>query len=108
MCSGGGRLTSTSHCTIIPVHSVITVYTGVSAQTDCLTHGALAMPDERDPYADLPLLPESVPVQMPDLPPRLAITTLEQFRAVSDPVRSRILGIIQNQPATAKQIAQRL
>jgi predicted ArsR family transcriptional regulator len=45
---------------------------------------------------------------MPELPPQLTITTAQQFKAVADPVRSRILGIIQNQPATAKQIADRL
>jgi len=39
---------------------------------------------------------------------RLSITTARQFQAFSDPLRSRILGIIQNRPATAKQIADRL
>ncbi len=57
---------------------------------------------------DIPILPDTVPVPMPDLPPRLLVTTIEQFRASSDPVRVRILGIIQTQPATAKQIAERL
>ncbi len=33
---------------------------------------------------------------------------MEQFRACSDPLRAQILGIIQTQPATAKQIAERL
>ncbi len=56
----------------------------------------------------IPVLPENVPVVMPELPPHLFITTAQQFKAVSDPTRSRILGIIQNQPATAKQIADRL
>src|SRR5262249_59022252 len=56
----------------------------------------------------MPTLPESVPVTMPELPPRLVITTAEQFKAIADPTRSRILGIIQSQPATAKQIADRL
>ncbi len=55
-----------------------------------------------------PVLPGGVPVVMPDLPVRLLITTMQQFKALSDPTRSRILGIIQNQPATAKQIADRL
>jgi DNA-binding transcriptional ArsR family regulator len=45
---------------------------------------------------------------MPELPPLLTLTTDQQFRAIADPVRSRILGIIQTRPATAKQIAQRL
>ncbi len=56
----------------------------------------------------LPALPHDVPVEMPDLPKSLAITTLEQFKAISDPVRSRILAVIRAQPATAKQIADRL
>ena len=56
----------------------------------------------------IPLLPEDVPVRMPDLPTRRVINTLEQFKAISDPTRSRILSIIQNLPATAKQIADRL
>lgn len=56
----------------------------------------------------LPLLPGDVPVIMPDLPSRLTISTEQQFKAISDMVRSRILGIIQHQPLTAKQIALRL
>src|SRR6266852_7910352 len=64
--------------------------------------------NRRDDLDTVPVLPEDVPVTMPELPARLMITTFEQFRAVSEPVRSRILGIIQNQPATAKQIADRL
>ena len=53
-------------------------------------------------------MPEDVPVTMPELPLRLVINTVLQFKAVNDPIRSRILGIIQNRPATAKQIAERL
>lgn len=56
----------------------------------------------------IPMLPEDVPVTMPELPAYVSITTFEQFKAISEPVRSRILGIIQNQPATAKQLADRL
>ena len=63
----------------------------------------------RDEDLDLPaVLPESVPVMMPDLPSKLVLSTEQQFKAISDPCRSRILGIIQHQPATAKQIADRL
>src|SRR5919201_3521821 len=61
--------------------------------------------DQRD---DIPVLPGSVPVTMPDLPLKRVINTEQQFKAISDRIRSRILGIIQNQPATAKQIADRL
>ncbi len=61
------------------------------------------------PDVDLiPILPDTVPVTMPDLPATLVVTTVEQLRAASDPLRARILGIIQQQPATAKQIATRL
>ena len=56
----------------------------------------------------IPVLPGDVPVTMPELPVQLVINTGQQFKAISDPIRSRILGIIQNQPATAKQIADLL
>src|SRR5258708_13783624 len=56
----------------------------------------------------IPFLSGDVPVTMPELPVQLVINTVQQFKAISDPVRSRILGIIQNQPATARQIADRL
>jgi DNA-binding transcriptional ArsR family regulator len=56
----------------------------------------------------IPVLSQDVPVAMPELPLSLVIDTVQQFKAISDPMRSRILGIIQNQPATAKQIADRL
>lgn len=55
-----------------------------------------------------PLLPAGVPVVMPDLPLRLEVTEERQMAAIGDPTRSRILGVIQHQPATAKQIADRL
>jgi DNA-binding transcriptional ArsR family regulator len=56
----------------------------------------------------IPILPDDTPVEMPELPPRVSIETAQQFKAFGDPTRRRILGIIQNQPATAKQIADRL
>lgn len=55
--------------------------------------------------AEAPLLPEDVPVEMPRLPLMLTLTRPDQFKAFGDPVRTRILGIIQQRPATAKQIA---
>src|SRR5579862_2582260 len=58
-----------------------------------------------DEAEEIAVLDEDVPVTMPALPARRAITTIEQFKAVAEPTRSRILGIIQTQPATAKQIA---
>jgi len=57
---------------------------------------------------ELPILPQDVPVVMPELPLNLDINTTQQFKAISDPVRTRILSIIRHQPATAKQIADRL
>jgi DNA-binding transcriptional ArsR family regulator len=57
---------------------------------------------------EVPVLPDNTPVTMPDLPARLSITTMEQMKAIADSTRDRILGIIQQQPATAKQIADTL
>lgn len=64
--------------------------------------------DEAHQGEALPLLPDTIPVSMPDLPLRLTISTEQQFKAISDIARSRILGVIQYQPLTARQIAQRL
>ena len=61
-----------------------------------------------DDFKAVPVLPEDVPVTMPELPISITINSIQQFKAISDPIRSRILGIIQNQPATAKQIADLL
>ena len=62
----------------------------------------------KDELDTLDALPEDVPVPMPGLPLSLVINTVQQFKAVNDPIRMRILGIIQNRPATAKQIADQL
>jgi DNA-binding transcriptional ArsR family regulator len=59
----------------------------------------------KDDIASIPVLAGDIPVTMPNLPVYIVINTASQFKAISDPIRSRILGIIQNQPATAKQIA---
>src|SRR6266513_1718078 len=59
----------------------------------------------KDDIDAISVLPGNIPVTMPELPSRIPIKTAQQFRAISDPLRSRILGIIQNQPATAKRIA---
>lgn len=56
----------------------------------------------------LEVLPDSEPVVMPDLPLSLDVDTPQQMKALADPIRHRILGIIQGRPATAKQIADRL
>lgn len=45
---------------------------------------------------------------MPELPATLVLDTDQQFKAIADPLRSKILGIIQTRPATAKQVADRL
>lgn len=54
------------------------------------------------------IVANDAPVTMPELPMILSITTEEQFKAIGDRTRTRILGIIQYQPATAKQIADKL
>ncbi|HLG61913.1 MAG TPA: winged helix-turn-helix domain-containing protein [Ktedonosporobacter sp.] len=54
------------------------------------------------------VLPEEAPVVMPELPMRLQVNTVQQFKAMGDPLRWRILNLIQHQPYTAKQIAERL
>lgn len=58
------------------------------------------------PNEKYPLDGEDPP--MPELPPRLVLNTDQQLKAIADPTRSKILGIIQTRPATAKQIADRL
>lgn len=60
------------------------------------------------PEQEPPILPASVPVLMPELPLRLELTHEDQLKAISDPTRSRILGVIQHHPATSKQIADHL
>ena len=51
---------------------------------------------------------ETGPVVMPSLPSRLMITTEQQLKAIADPLRTRILVLLQHQPATTKQLAERL
>lgn len=58
--------------------------------------------DERE------LLPESVPVPIPDLPATLHVSTPQQLKALGDTTRSHILNIIKYEPATAKQLGERL
>lgn len=55
--------------------------------------------------SEQPILPEDVPVTMPQLPPTLTVNSAQQFKAIGDRLRWRILDIIQSRPATAKQIA---
>ncbi len=62
------------------------------------------MPTQKVP----PILPDNVPVVMPELPTMLSITTPAQLRAAGDPLRKRILAIIQQTPRTAKQLATQL
>src|SRR6185312_16966945 len=42
---------------------------------------------------------------MPDLPPSLTLRSAKQYKALGDPLRVRILELIQHQPRTAKQLA---
>lgn len=63
-----------------------------------------------DDAEDIEAIPTAAaaPVVLPDLPPTRVISTVEQYKALADPMRQRILGILQHQPATAKQLADRL
>ena len=61
-----------------------------------------------NPKLEPTLLSADFPVEMPDLPKSLVVNTPQQMRAAGNPVRTRILFIIQPQPMTAKQIASRL
>jgi DNA-binding transcriptional ArsR family regulator len=45
---------------------------------------------------------------MPDLPPSLTLQSAKQYKALGDPLRIRILALIQHQPRTAKQLADLL
>ena len=54
------------------------------------------------------ILSEDVPVTMPELPATLTVNTAQQFKALGDSTRSRILSIIKHEPATAKQVGDRL
>jgi DNA-binding transcriptional ArsR family regulator len=72
-------------------------------------HPAAAPYDTPDDRAPDDIAPDDrAPVPMPELPLRLSVSTPRQLKAFGDPTRVRILNIIQNQPATAKQIAGRL
>jgi DNA-binding transcriptional ArsR family regulator len=42
---------------------------------------------------------------MPDLPPSLTLRSANQYKALGDPLRVRILELIQHQPRTAKQLS---
>lgn len=61
-----------------------------------------------EPIAHLKVALGEGPVEMPELPARLVIQSADQYKAIADPTRRRILGILQNEPATAKQLADRL
>jgi DNA-binding transcriptional ArsR family regulator len=61
-----------------------------------------------EPTAHLRMALGKGPVVMPELPARLVIRSTDQYKAVANPTRRRILGILQNEPATAKQLADRL
>src|SRR5258707_13852719 len=54
------------------------------------------------------ILPEDVPVSMPELSATLTISTAQQFKAMGDATRTHILDIIKHRPATAKYIGNKL
>lgn len=51
------------------------------------------------------VLSEGVAVTMPELPLQVTVNTAQQFKALGEPIRWRILHTIRYRPATAKQIA---
>jgi DNA-binding transcriptional ArsR family regulator len=61
--------------------------------------------DERQDQTEDETEGESGAPAMPDLPPSLTITGAKQYKALGDPLRVRILELIQHQPRTAKQLA---
>ncbi len=63
----------------------------------------MASIDEND--NTIPILPADVPVPEPELPDTLVVNTLEQFHALSDSTRYSIIGLLNQKPQTAKQIA---
>jgi DNA-binding transcriptional ArsR family regulator len=65
-------------------------------------------PLETPESAEPPILPETAPVTMPDLPAQLVVNQPQQYKALGDPMRNRILRAIQSFPLTAKQVADRL
>jgi DNA-binding transcriptional ArsR family regulator len=54
------------------------------------------------------LLPDDVPVEMPDLPRQLLVTDPEQYKAMGDETRVRIVRLVQHKPMTVKQMATQL
>ncbi len=51
---------------------------------------------------------EQVPVTMPKLVPSLRVFTEQQFKAMGDTTRKRILNIIKHEPLTARQLGERM
>jgi DNA-binding transcriptional ArsR family regulator len=66
------------------------------------------MPREPADPGRADILPERVPVEMPQLPPWRRVTTEQQFKALGDPLRGRMLQMLRYRSATAKQIAMEL
>jgi DNA-binding transcriptional ArsR family regulator len=66
------------------------------------------MSQRQEHARDIAILPESVPVEMPSLPPRLVVESEQQIKAAFDPLRGRILQLLRERPATAKQLAAQL
>src|SRR5260221_14526336 len=54
------------------------------------------------------ILPEDVPVSMPELSANLTISTAQQFKAMGYAAHTHILDIIKHRPATAKYIGNKL
>ncbi len=86
------------------VYTIIVVRTNFTVRTTMIvyTEKEKPMSDHADEES---VLPEDVPVAMPDLPLQITVNTAQQFKALGDPMRWRILRTIRYRPATAKQIA---
>jgi DNA-binding transcriptional ArsR family regulator len=64
---------------------------------------------ERDETGDQPpILPGDVPVAPPELPLQLVVRSEEQIKAAFDPIRGRVLQLLRDRAATAKQLADEL
>jgi DNA-binding transcriptional ArsR family regulator len=74
--------------------------------TSTFEKGSLMPSDISDQEA--PLLPDDVPVEMPELPHQLIVTDPEQYKAMGDKTRTRIVRLVQHKPMTVKQMATQL
>lgn len=96
-------MTKSYHRTTLSVHAGIAVRSTIMEILGRAMSDDLYLADEA-----FPVLAADVPVVMPELPAVLIINTSEQYKALGDATRTRILSIIKHQPTTAKQLATKL